>query len=245
MKPVYGHLDLLVLAALADDELHSYGLIERLREKSKGLFELAEGTLYPALHRLEREGWLASRWDGQAARRRRLSRDGGGRNNGRPSAPSGEARSRAAWRRCCGERPRRREGDARRRRALRRLPAGAGGAARRRADRQRPRDRQLAAHLRDIADAAEAAAVAARPTRRRARPRPGAPRRWPRASPPSSTRGWRRAWPLRLGRLAFAVLFALGLTRPLAAALALALRERLLRRRRVGRRHHAEGAAKG
>ena len=74
MKPVYGHLDLLILATLDDDELHGYALIERLRDKSDGLFALAEGTLYPALHRLEREGWLKSRWDGQAARRRRVYR---------------------------------------------------------------------------------------------------------------------------------------------------------------------------
>lgn len=72
MKPVYGHLDLLLLAALDDEELHGYALIERLREKSGGLFALAEGTLYPALHRLEREGWLKSRWSGEAARRRRV-----------------------------------------------------------------------------------------------------------------------------------------------------------------------------
>src|SRR5438445_13215435 len=74
MKPVYGHLDLLILAALADDELHGYALIERLRQRSDGLFALAEGTLYPALHRLEREGWLKSRWDGKAPRRRRVYR---------------------------------------------------------------------------------------------------------------------------------------------------------------------------
>ena len=74
MKPVYGHLDLLILGALAEDELHGYGLIERLREKSSGLFALAEGTLYPALHRLEREKLLKSRWDGQATRRRRIYR---------------------------------------------------------------------------------------------------------------------------------------------------------------------------
>src|SRR5438270_2670046 len=74
MKAVYGYLDLLVLAALADDELHGYALIERLREKSAGAFALAEGTLYPALHRLERAGWLKSRWEGAEARRRRVYR---------------------------------------------------------------------------------------------------------------------------------------------------------------------------
>jgi PadR family transcriptional regulator PadR len=71
---VKGHLELLVLAALANGEAHGYELIGRLRVRSGGEFDLAEGTLYPALHRLERAGFLHSRWDEHGARRRRVYR---------------------------------------------------------------------------------------------------------------------------------------------------------------------------
>lgn len=52
---IRGHLDSLLLAALADGPTHGYGLIQRLRQTSGGVLELAEGTVYPALHRLERD----------------------------------------------------------------------------------------------------------------------------------------------------------------------------------------------
>ena len=51
-----GHLDLLLLAVLLDRPLHGYAIVERLRLLSHGEFDLPEGTIYPALHRLEREG---------------------------------------------------------------------------------------------------------------------------------------------------------------------------------------------
>jgi transcriptional regulator len=69
---VKGHLELLVLAVLEDGEAHGYALIERLQERSGGEFALAEGTVYPALHRLEHAGLLRSRWDERAPRRRRV-----------------------------------------------------------------------------------------------------------------------------------------------------------------------------
>ncbi len=69
-----GHLDLIVLACLAERELHGYALIEELRLGSRGAFDLPEGTVYPALHRLERAGLLASRWSSTAGRRRRMYR---------------------------------------------------------------------------------------------------------------------------------------------------------------------------
>src|SRR5919199_2630462 len=69
---VKGHLELLVLAALETGEAHGYELIGRLRDRSRGEFDLAEGTLYPALHRLERAGFLRSHWDDSGARRRRV-----------------------------------------------------------------------------------------------------------------------------------------------------------------------------
>ena len=69
-----GHLDALVLAVLADEPLHGYAVIEALRRRSEGAFELAEGTLYPVLHRLEADGLLASSWSEAAGRRRRVYR---------------------------------------------------------------------------------------------------------------------------------------------------------------------------
>jgi PadR family transcriptional regulator, regulatory protein PadR len=57
-----GHLDLIVLAALAAGPAHGYAVIEEIRRKSGQAFDLPEGTIYPALHRLEQAGLLASRW---------------------------------------------------------------------------------------------------------------------------------------------------------------------------------------
>src|SRR5690349_3039573 len=68
-----GHLDLLLLATLArTGPTHGYALIAALREGSAGTFDLPEGTVYPALHRLERGGQVASRWSDDAPRRRRV-----------------------------------------------------------------------------------------------------------------------------------------------------------------------------
>jgi DNA-binding PadR family transcriptional regulator len=75
MRPdlLRGQLDALVLAVLAEaGPLHGYKLIEELRRRSAGALELAEGTLYPALHRLEKDGLLESRWAEDAPRRRRV-----------------------------------------------------------------------------------------------------------------------------------------------------------------------------
>jgi PadR family transcriptional regulator, regulatory protein PadR len=69
-----GHLDLLLLAAIRDEPAHGYRVVELLRERSDGLFELGEGTVYPALYRLERRGLLASAWDSSSGRRRRVYR---------------------------------------------------------------------------------------------------------------------------------------------------------------------------
>src|SRR3954451_12140170 len=69
-----GQLDALVLAALRDRPAHGYAVIEELRRRSEGAFDLAEGTVYPVLHRLEAEGLLASEWTTAAGRRRRVYR---------------------------------------------------------------------------------------------------------------------------------------------------------------------------
>lgn len=66
-----GHLDGLLLAALEPGALHGYGVIEALRVGSGGTFDLPTGTVYPALHRLERAGLVRSTWSDGAGRRRR------------------------------------------------------------------------------------------------------------------------------------------------------------------------------
>jgi len=67
-----GHLDLLVLAVVSAGPIHGYGVIEGLRERSDGSFDLAEGTVYPVLHRLERAGLLEHEWSEASGRRRKL-----------------------------------------------------------------------------------------------------------------------------------------------------------------------------
>jgi len=67
-----GQLDLLLLAALARGPGHGYALIERLRERSEGAFDFPEGTIYPALHKLEAGGLVRSRWAEAGGRRRRI-----------------------------------------------------------------------------------------------------------------------------------------------------------------------------
>jgi PadR family transcriptional regulator, regulatory protein PadR len=69
-----GNLDLLLLAVLAAGPGHGYSIITRLRERSAGAFDLPEGTVYPALHRLDAAGLLDSSWDVVAGRKRRIYR---------------------------------------------------------------------------------------------------------------------------------------------------------------------------
>lgn len=69
-----GHLDLLLLAALRAGPAHGYAIIEDLKQRSSGAFELPEGTIYPALHRLERSGAIESAWSVETGRRRRVYR---------------------------------------------------------------------------------------------------------------------------------------------------------------------------
>jgi transcriptional regulator len=69
-----GHLELLLLAALEQDEAHGYALIEWLRVRSEGALDLGEGSVYPALHRLEAAGFVDSSWRRSEGRRRRVYR---------------------------------------------------------------------------------------------------------------------------------------------------------------------------
>src|ERR1700677_1529483 len=67
-----GNLDLLLLSVLSAGPPHGYAIISALRDRSRGTFDLPEGTIYPALHRLEDAGLLASTWDQADGRRRRV-----------------------------------------------------------------------------------------------------------------------------------------------------------------------------
>src|ERR1700730_13875780 len=70
--PFSGHLDMLLLAALRARPMHGYAIIEYMRQTSSGQFDYAEGTIYPALRRLEDDGLLRSRWQDTEGRRRRV-----------------------------------------------------------------------------------------------------------------------------------------------------------------------------
>jgi PadR family transcriptional regulator PadR len=73
MRPelLKGHLDALLLAVLEPGPRHGYAVIEALRDGSGGALNLPTGTVYPALHRLERAGLIASDWQTVGGRRRR------------------------------------------------------------------------------------------------------------------------------------------------------------------------------
>jgi transcriptional regulator len=66
-----GHLDAIVLAALEAGPAHGYAIIETIKTRSASTFDLPEGTVYPALHRLEQAGLLSSTWTTPANGRRR------------------------------------------------------------------------------------------------------------------------------------------------------------------------------
>ncbi|WP_018218049.1 PadR family transcriptional regulator [Salinispora vitiensis] len=76
MKPdaLRGHLDALILSVLEGSSLHGYAIMEALQERSGGLLDLPTGTLYPALRRLERAGYLDSEWSTVGGRKRRTYR---------------------------------------------------------------------------------------------------------------------------------------------------------------------------
>ncbi|ONI67818.1 PadR family transcriptional regulator [Kribbella sp. ALI-6-A] len=66
-----GHLDPMILAVVEHEPLHGYAIMEALQERSGGAVDLPTGTLYPALRRLERAGYLASEWSTVSGRKRR------------------------------------------------------------------------------------------------------------------------------------------------------------------------------
>ncbi|HEY4017341.1 MAG TPA: helix-turn-helix transcriptional regulator [Pseudonocardiaceae bacterium] len=67
-----GNLDGMLLAVLTTRPGHGYAIIEALRQRSGGRVNLPSGTIYPALHRLENAGFVCSRWELVAGRKRRV-----------------------------------------------------------------------------------------------------------------------------------------------------------------------------
>ena len=57
-----GTLDMLILKIVALGPVHGYGVSQRIRQISKEVLQVQQGSLYPALHRLEKRGWLAAEW---------------------------------------------------------------------------------------------------------------------------------------------------------------------------------------
>ena len=57
-----GTLDVLILKIVALGPLHGYGIAQRIRQISRAVLQVQQGSLYPALHRLEKRGWLRSEW---------------------------------------------------------------------------------------------------------------------------------------------------------------------------------------
>ena len=58
-----GTLDMLILKVVAFGAIHGYAISQRIQQISKDFFQVPEGSLYPALHRLEDRGWLQARWE--------------------------------------------------------------------------------------------------------------------------------------------------------------------------------------
>ncbi len=75
-----GTLDMLVLKTLQPGPLHGYAIAQRINEVSRALLQVPQGSLYPALHRLENRGWLAADWErtdtGREAKVYRLTKKG-------------------------------------------------------------------------------------------------------------------------------------------------------------------------
>lgn len=67
---VQGTLDLLILKTLVLEPRHGWGIAQRIRQVSKEVLQVHQGALYPALHRLEQNGWIKAKW-GESENRRR------------------------------------------------------------------------------------------------------------------------------------------------------------------------------
>ena len=95
-----GTLDMLILKAASLGPLHGYGILLRIQQISKDRLEIQQGSLYPALYRLERQGWITSEWGESENKRKakyyRLT-------EGESADYALRTRSGIAWRRSAGE----------------------------------------------------------------------------------------------------------------------------------------------
>jgi PadR family transcriptional regulator PadR len=62
LELLQGTLDMLVLKTLTEGIMHGYNIVDRIQQLSSDVIRVEEGSLYPALHRMERRGWIASEW---------------------------------------------------------------------------------------------------------------------------------------------------------------------------------------
>lgn len=92
---VRGHLDLILLGVLATAPGHGYAVINELKQRTDGVLDLPEGSVYPALHRLEDVGLVVSEWNPVGGRRRRVYRL-------TPDGTRALAAERREWRRLAG-----------------------------------------------------------------------------------------------------------------------------------------------
>lgn len=80
MDLLQGTLDLLILKTLSLDDMHGWGISQRIQQISQDVLQVNQGSLYPALHRLEQQGWIASGWgvsdNNRRAKYYRLTRTG-------------------------------------------------------------------------------------------------------------------------------------------------------------------------
>jgi transcriptional regulator len=65
-----GTLDMLILKALSLGPMHGYGIGQRIQQLAEGMLKVEEGTLYPALYRIEQKGWVESTWGASEKNRR-------------------------------------------------------------------------------------------------------------------------------------------------------------------------------
>ena len=77
---IQGTLDMLVLKTLARGPVHGWGIAKRIQELSDDVLSVGQGSLYPALHRLEQQGWISAEWKdsdlGRSAKFYSLTREG-------------------------------------------------------------------------------------------------------------------------------------------------------------------------
>ena len=67
---VQGTLDLLILKVIALEPLHGWAIAQRIRQMSSDVLQVGQSALYPALHKLERQGWIAAEWKTSETNRR-------------------------------------------------------------------------------------------------------------------------------------------------------------------------------